>query len=503
MDTVASTVKRIARPRPAPALARAKPLLARRLQWRLFILSLLMVDLVLIGAAFRVAYLVRFELPLHVFAEDSSAPAYFYQALVAVQTGIWLIVFAAAGLYNRHKLLGGTEEYALVFRSSTTSVLAVVVVGFLVPSMVIARAWLVMSWVLSVVLVGFGRFVMRRVVYLLRRRGWFLSPAVIVGANLEGLSLAKQLLAWTTSGLQVVGFLDEKLPAGTPVTESLETLGSVSDIDAIIREHEIEEVILASSAYSARDHLMQLFQRYGVSKNVNLRMSSGLYEIITTGLSVREFAYVPLIGVNKVRLTGTEQAIKLLLDYAVALPGLILLSPLLLLLAVAVRLDSPGPVIYRRRVMGINGRQFDALKLRTMHVNGDEILSSRPDLQAELARNHKLKDDPRLTRLGPLLRRLSLDELPQLFNVLRREMSLVGPRMISPAEMEKYDQWSMNLLTVPPGITGVWQVSGRSNITYDERVQLDMYYIRNWSIWLDLQLLWQTIPAVLRGTGAY
>jgi exopolysaccharide biosynthesis polyprenyl glycosylphosphotransferase len=232
-------------------------------------------------------------------------------------------------------------------------------------------------------------------------------------------------------------------------------------------------------------------------------MSSGLYEIITTGLSVREFAYVPLIGVNKVRLTGVEQTLKLLLDYAITLPGLILISPLLLLIAVAIRLDSPGPVLYRRQVMGVNGKQFGALKFRTMHVNGDEILAARPDLQAELARTHKLKHDPRLTRVGPLLRRTSLDELPQLFNVLRREMSLVGPRMISPAEMAKYDQWGMNLLTVQPGITGVWQVSGRSDISYEERVQLDMYYIRNWSIWLDLQLLWQTIPAVIRGTGAY
>jgi lipopolysaccharide/colanic/teichoic acid biosynthesis glycosyltransferase len=138
-----------------------------------------------------------------------------------------------------------------------------------------------------------------------------------------------------------------------------------------------------------------------------------------------------------------------------------------------------------------------------MHINGEEILAKRPDLLAELDRNHKLKDDPRVTRIGRLLRRTSLDELPQLFNVLRREMSLVGPRMISPQEVERYDQWGLNLLTVKPGITGLWQVSGRSDITYEQRVQLDMYYIRNWSIWLDLQLLWQTIPAVLRGTGAY
>jgi lipopolysaccharide/colanic/teichoic acid biosynthesis glycosyltransferase len=153
--------------------------------------------------------------------------------------------------------------------------------------------------------------------------------------------------------------------------------------------------------------------------------------------------------------------------------------------------------------MGVNGRHFDAFKFRTMRQDGETILAARPDLQAELAKNHKLKDDPRVTRVGKFLRKYSLDEFPQLFNVLRGEMSLVGPRMISPVEMDKYDRWDINLLTVRPGITGLWQVSGRSDVAYEERVRLDMYYIRNWSIWLDLQLILQTIPAVIKGKGAY
>ena len=154
-------------------------------------------------------------------------------------------------------------------------------------------------------------------------------------------------------------------------------------------------------------------------------------------------------------------------------------------------------------MVGVNGREFDALKFRTMRVNGDEILEQHPDLKKELSKNHKLKNDPRITRIGHFLRKYSLDELPQLFNVLRGEMTLVGPRMITKAEMDKYQKWDLNLLTVRPGITGLWQVSGRSNISYEERVRLDMYYIRNWTIWLDIQLLIQTIPAVIKGRGAY
>ncbi|MFV2045309.1 MAG: exopolysaccharide biosynthesis polyprenyl glycosylphosphotransferase, partial [Anaerolineales bacterium] len=282
----------------------------------------------------------------------------------------------------------------------------------------------------------------------------------------------------------------------------LPVLGSLDQLDELVAKHNIGELVLATSALS-REDMLGIFERYGVSNGVNVRLSSGLFEVITTGLDIREIGYVPLVSVNRVRLTGTNRILKLLLDYALTIPGLILISPLLLLIALAVKLDSRGSVIYRRRVMGLNGREFDAFKFRTMVTNGHEMIEADPELKAELDEQHKLKDDPRVTRLGAFLRRFSLDELPQLFNVILRDMSLVGPRMISPPEMSKYDQWGINLLTVRPGITGMWQVSGRSEINYAERVRLDMHYIRNWSIWLDLHLVLQTIPAVLKARGAY
>jgi lipopolysaccharide/colanic/teichoic acid biosynthesis glycosyltransferase len=249
--------------------------------------------------------------------------------------------------------------------------------------------------------------------------------------------------------------------------------------------------------------MLDIFERYGLIDGLNLRMSSGLFEVITTGLEVKELAFTSLYRVQKVRLTGLDRALKLMLDYALTIPGLIAITPLLLIIGVAIKFDSPGPVFYRRRVMGINGKEFYAFKFRTMHVNGDRLLNAYPELKSELAQNYKLKNDPRVTRVGRILRQSSLDELPQLLNVLFRQMSLVGPRIISPAEMTMYHKWGMNLLTVPPGITGLWQVSGRSDISYEERVRLDMHYVRNWTIWLDIQLLWQTIPAVIKGSGAY
>lgn len=198
-----------------------------------------------------------------------------------------------------------------------------------------------------------------------------------------------------------------------------------------------------------------------------------------------------------------ENFLKVLLDYLLVIPGLLLISPLLLTIALLVKLDSPGPVIYKRRVLGRDGVEFNAYKFRTMYINGDEILAKHPQLRSELNENYKLKCDPRVTRVGMMLRKFSLDELPQLVNVLRQEMSLIGPRIIASNELTKYGPYKDVLLSVLPGLTGLWQVSGRSNTSYDERVQLDMRYIYHWSIWLDIQILLKTIPAVLKGDGAY
>jgi exopolysaccharide biosynthesis polyprenyl glycosylphosphotransferase len=475
----------------------------RRLQWRLFTIGLVASDIIMASIAFRLAYYFRFELSLSIFFQNQKAGIHFYQQVVMILIPIWIVIFYLMGLYDRQKLLGGTKEYSTLFNGITIGMALLIAAGFLEPDFIFARGWLLLSWLFAFMLIAIGRFTIRRIIYSLRHRGFFLSSALIVGANNEGLSLAEQLMTTKASGFQVIGFIDKKLPLGTTLLRHLQVLGTVDQLDDIINHYEVEELILASSAISSRDRMLDIFQKYGISSDVNVRMSSGLYEIITTGLTIKEFAYVPLVGVNKVRLTGVDELLKLGLDYAFTLPGLILISPVLLVVALLVKLDSPGPVIHRRRVMGVNGRQFDAYKFRTMYVNGDDILDSLPKLKSELARNFKLKNDPRVTRIGNFLRKTSIDELPQLFNVMKREMSLVGPRIITPAEVEKYNKWDINLLTVRPGITGLWQVSGRSDVSYEERVRLDMHYIRNWSIWFDLQILFQTIPAVIKRRGAY
>ena len=463
-------------------------------------------DILMLALAFFLAYWIRFDLHVSLSPEVVASPG-FYTMLVLVLTPVWLGLFALHGLYDWESLFGGTLEYARAFNACTAGAMLVMVATFAEPSFFVARGWLISAWTLSVLLVCAARFLVRRVVYAARRRGHFLVPAVIIGRNGEALTLVDQLIRHQSAGYRILGVVtprgvdsgDTPSLAGT----ALPLLGSTDEIGRIVAQFGVRELIVAVSSIKQTE-LWDLFERIQPLPGVVMRLSTGLYEILTTGVQVRTAASIPFISLNKLRLDPVESALKTAMEFVLSVAGLLVLSPLLGLIALLVKLDSPGPSIHRRRVLGVGGREFDAFKFRTMYVNGDRELQRNPELGAMLAVDCKLKHDPRVTRVGRWLRRYSLDELPQLLNVLLGQMSLVGPRMITAEEAAKYGRHKVNLLTVKPGITGLWQVSGRSDLSYDERVRLDMHYIRNYSIWLDLQILFvQTPGAVIRATGAY
>jgi exopolysaccharide biosynthesis polyprenyl glycosylphosphotransferase len=489
MSTIATTTTSL----------RSFDLPSRKAQRQLLLFAVLVSDVLSISLASTLAYLFRFLLGLEIF--ETVAPSVdFYLRMTAVLIPIWVFLYYQSQLYNLHYMLGGTREYAVVLNASTLGLMLLTIAMYF-GRVVIARGWIVLFWVFSIVVVGACRFGLRRLAYAMRRRGYLRTTTLIVGGDEEGRAIANQLREAQTCGADVIGFVDDLHSVGERIG-GLPVLGQVSQLQEIVKRHQVEEVLLSTAAL-ARPQVLSIYQAFGTHPDVELRLSPGLFEIMTTGARVKEWGYVPLVSINKVRLSELETWLKTATDYGLTLVALVLLWPILLLLAVAVKWDSPGPVLYRRRVVGRGGREMDAFKFRTMRVNGDEILSNHPELQAELRENQKLKDDPRVTYLGRFLRKYSLDELPQLFNVLLGQMSLVGPRMISPAEAEKYGKWKLNLLTVKPGITGMWQISGRSDVSYEERIRLDMHYIRNYSFWLDFMILFRTIPVVLKGRGAY
>jgi exopolysaccharide biosynthesis polyprenyl glycosylphosphotransferase len=480
---------------------------SRPLKWKTpFVAALVLGDALMLAAAFAVAYWVRFELRISISPEV--VPSYwYYLSLSAGIVPLWIGVFALQGLYELEHLLEGPTEFARIFNACGTGAMLVVILSFVVTSFVVARGWVAGTWVLSILFVFLHRFAVRQLACAMRRNGRLVTRTIVVGSNGEAYSLARQLIENPSSGYQMIGSVStaeaelgaaSASEAGAPFL-----LGSIQDIDTIVLSNKAQEVIVATSSLG-RDQLLALFERLQPLPHVTLRLSSGFYEVVTTGVQVKTVASIPLVTLTRLRLGPLEAAVKMVLEYIITAVGLVVLAPLMAGIALAIRIDSPGPVLYRRRVLGVMGKPYDAFKFRTMAVDSDDYLRRHPAFKRQLERDGKVKIDPRVTKLGRWLRRYSLDELPQLFNVLRGEMSLVGPRMITEDEASKYGSHRVNLLTVKPGITGLWQVSGRSDLGYEDRVRLDMHYIRNYSVWLDLQiLLVQTPSVVLGGDGAY
>jgi len=469
--------------------------------------ALVLIDALVIGLVFWLSYNIRFAtIMVGIFDPKGAPDTPFYSFYVFLLIPLWVLLFAAFRLYDPAVLFGGLQEYMSAFNACTVGIMLVILASFLDPSLLIARGWLLVAWGLSVFLVITARFVFRRVIYALRSRGHFMTTTYIVGANSEGIAIAEQLMSVPMAGINIIGFLDDERAVGEEVVPGLVVHGPTTRAEQLVERFGVERLIVATSGIH-RVSMVDLFRRFVNSKTVSVWMSSGMYEIMTTGVQVQDVGSVPMVSVNRVRLTGLNVVAKMMLDYLGALAGLVALSPLFLAIILIMKRTDPGPIIYRRRVVGVGGKQFDAFKFRTMVVNSqevlEELLARDPEARAEYQQYYKLKNDPRITKIGNFLRKTSVDELPQLLNVLRGEMSLVGPRMITPEEVERYGQWGLNLHTVKPGITGLWQTSGRSELTYEERVRLDMHYIRNYSIWMDIQILVQTLPAVLMSKGAY
>jgi exopolysaccharide biosynthesis polyprenyl glycosylphosphotransferase len=476
----------------------AYPRWAKRLS---LLIALILVDLAMVLLGFRMAYVVRFEAGVSWFFQPQVSQLDFYQHLVFLFAPLWVIIFGVFGLYDFKNLFSGLREYIQIFNACTLGAVMIIFFTFIDPDLIIARAWLILSWILITLSVVLGRFAFRRIIHWLRNRGHFMTKVLIVGANEEGQAIAQQLKGNAKAGVYIAGFAAEGVSTNYELFGGLPLLGTVETVTTIVKQHNIQEIIIASTAVT-RQELLNLFQSLDTN-DVLIRLSSGLYELITTGVEVQEVGNVPLLSINKVRLTGADLVLKRILDILGATIGLVIALPLMVIISLAIKLDSPGPIFYRRRVIGVGGKPFDAFKFRSMCVDADERLSRDQNLNRQFNTNFKLKDDPRVTRVGQFIRNKSLDELPQLFNVLAGQMSLVGPRMITEPERKRYGKWGMNLGTVKPGVTGLWQVSGRSDLSYEERVRLDMHYIRNYSIWSDIYLLWLTIPAVLKKSGAY
>jgi len=389
----------------------------------------------------------------------------------------------------------------MILRGTLIGIALLIVFFFLYRPYFYSRLLLLYSGALVVVLLTCSRIVWDWIWWKLRKRGIGVDRLLIVGLGQVGRAIMRAVMVRPDLGYEIVGFVDDDPGKATDGIGPFRGMGDTGALSSVIREQRIDEVIV-TLPWQYHRTIMNIVDNCE-RQNVRARIVPDLFQISLNRMDIDDINGIPLLGFKQVSIRGWNLAVKRAIDVIFSSIGLLLLSPLMACIALAIKLGSPGPVLFAQTRVGKGGRPFIALKFRSMRAGADQEVSDLADRNEATGPIFKIRLDPRVTPVGRFLRRTSLDELPQLYNVLRGEMSLVGPRPPIPSEVRQYKEWHRERLAVSPGLTGLWQVSGRSDVTFDEMVLMDIYYIENWSLWLDFRIMLRTIPTVLFADGAY
>jgi len=417
----------------------------------------------------------------------------------------WLLLAKARGLYDRDRTRADhstPDEIAALVQLITFGSWIVLISAYIVGLHPYLPRFIAF-WGLALVLLITGRAAARAAA---RRASPYAQRTLIVGAGDVGQLVALKVVGQPASGIELVGFVDADPRPRPPELEDIPVLGSPEDIRSIIEQHDIQRVVVAFHR-EVEEQTLDLIRHVRDLDHVHVDIVPRLFDSLGPRATIHTIAGFPLVNLPQASLDPSSLFVKRCFDVVGATAVMIVLLPLLLVIPLMIKLDSPGPVFYRQERIGRNGRRFKIFKFRTMRIDADahlaRLMATDPELRLEFEAKHKLSRDPRVTPIGSLLRRSSLDEVPQILNVLTGDMSLVGPRPIVEAEQHRYHDDLDRLIDLPPGMTGYWQISGRSNASYPERVRLDMAYVRNWSLGLDLLILAKTVRTLFSRQGAY
>jgi exopolysaccharide biosynthesis polyprenyl glycosylphosphotransferase len=425
-------------------------------------------------------------------------------AFIATLPG-WVLVTRLYGLYSQDDQRTNhttTDEVANVFNMVTVCTWLFFAVSWVSGAAHPAVPKLLLFWLFAAALVPLARTTGR---WAARRSQAFLQNTVIVGAGDVGQTIAEKLRRHPEYGVNVVGFVDREPKEQRESLGDLTILGPPNDLESIVRTHDVERVIIAFSRVSHEEVLSLI--RSLKDAFVQVDIVSRYYELVGPSTGISTVEGIPVLCLPPRALGSSAKLMKRALDIVLSLVALALLMPVFLVVMLAIFLDSRGPILFRQPRIGAGGKTFEIFKFRTMIPEAEELKDAVAHMSLHADgddRMFKIADDPRVTRLGHVLRKASIDELPQLLNVLRGEMSLVGPRPLIPSEDVRVEDWGRERLSLRPGMTGLWQVLGRSEIPFEEMVRLDYLYVTNWSLWQDLRLMCGTVPAMLKGgRGAY
>ena len=466
--------------------------------------TLFIIDIVLIQIALDLGMRLRFVLPFGqlIRAEwigvyGGYTPTTFFHIGIGV---LWAVALLLASVYSSRRVVFWYAEFQRVFLAHTIAALTLAGLLYLGRIELLRLTFLYFYVVCLALLLGYR--ILLRIYYRLRRRNSHeLTRVLVVGAGKVGRDLVERLQSQHASTLELVGFLDDDPAKAGRVIKELPVLGKVDQATRLVQEHEIDEVIIALPlhAHVRLANLVALLHQLPI----RLHVVPDYFDLAFHGATIGSLGGIPLIGLRDPAIDGFNRFGKRLMDIVLASMVLLVFGPIMLVLALAIKLEDGGPIFYRPLRVGENGKLFEMLKFRSMVENAEKLQPKLNRVDANGKVLHKAADDPRVTRVGRWIRRTSLDELPQLFNVLRGEMSLVGPRPEQPWLVDRYEPWQRKRFAVPQGITGWWQINGRSDNPMHLHTDQDIYYIQNYSWWLDIQILWRTIGVVVRGRGAY
>jgi exopolysaccharide biosynthesis polyprenyl glycosylphosphotransferase len=484
------------RPVTPPANALSGALWARRYRTKLR-----MTDTAVIVAAVAVAFFARFAL-------ENPRPALVqipvsYWLVSVVVAVAWLVTLSMFRTRDARSVGVGATEYKLVINASMLT-FGMLAIAFLLLKIDSARPFFLLALPLGVAALVLERWLWRKWLIRQRRYGHYLARAIVVGCREDVEYVVRQIEEKSGAAYHVVGAAIEG-DDGVSVTSGGEPVPVVADFaHAAVAAQSlgVDAVIVAGHPNGGSTFIRNL--GWDLEKtSAELVLSSRLTDVAGPRIHFRPVDGLPLIHVEIPQYDGVKHVLKRALDMTLGAVGLVLVSPVLLMIGLIVKLDSPGPALFRQERVGRNGKPFHMLKFRSMVESAEDDLAGLLDKDEGAGVLFKIRNDPRITRVGRFIRKYSLDELPQLWNIIAGQMSLVGPRPPLPAEVQNYESHMHRRLYIKPGLTGMWQVNGRSDLTWEESVRLDLYYVENWSLAGDLMIIWRTFKIIIRPQGAY
>jgi len=460
-------------------------------------------DIIFISLAFYVSYYLRFhtgpiaELNLTYQLESD----YFFYSIIFIISAV--LLFLMYRLYNWDYIYKGSGYYSRIIKGLIINIIVIIIAGYLFELFTFSRKWILLLLVFSVLFILTSRLIIELVTVRLIKRLNIRSRTVVVGVGENANRIEDSFRKYSMEGDTILGYVDKKsrILKNKKYSRQFNILGYLNDLEDVIHKNEIQRVIISSPEFKYNEMLEILEKIKGI--DISVLIFPGFFEFSVKRMNMREIAGIPLMQVSNIGFFGFNLFLKNTIDYVLGSIMFLFFIPVYLVVGSAIKINSSGPIFYKQRRYTKDCRVFYMYKFRSMFMNADSRLRELERYNEADGPLFKIKGDPRITKVGRFIRKFSIDELPQIINVLKGEMSLVGPRPPLPSEVEKYDEWEMKRMNVKQGVTGLWQISGRSELSFEEMARLDLYYIQNWSIEMDIKVLLKTIPTVLFGRGAY